>query len=141
MAFINDLLTDLNQEGGCDSEDFMVKTESFLTVLGTSKTHQHWCPLINHQTAELNQILKQLDVFETCDFRPTEAATEMKGTNDALVYFEPLVDENLKIPCSELNCKSSFSYKRSYKKHMTVYHSHLPLEKVRDPAGTCRLIR
>ena len=143
------MIKDLEKEGISNFQDFEDNTKSFMNILKYSNSHKHWSSVIEHQTLELSQVFDALNTSEfdeefneEFDIENSKKVSDAKFENvKNFVYFEPYIDDSLKIPCSSLRCRSTFWYKRSYKKHMASFHSGMPLQKVRDPVGTCRLIR
>ena len=134
----------INNSERFNPQPFYDSCESLKEVVNSSKSHGHWSSLFAHQESEILKVLTDLN--SSCANEESEAeestspVVTMKGMNK-FIYFEPLVDYNLRIKCSQGSCSSSFLYKRSYVSHMKRFHSNLPIEKVRDPVGTCRLIR
>ena len=151
MIILGDLLIESISElqntvndGTCNSESFVERSSAFLEIVDGSKSVKHWSSLITLQSTEISNVLRDLSTevkMENGNFEESKGPSVASEGFNKFVFFEPLIDDKLKIPCSKQGCKSTFLYLRSYKKHMQKYHQGVPLQKVRDPAGTCRLIR
>lgn len=55
--------------------------------------------------------------------------------------FSPLIQERSKLRCTVAGCSSRFAHRRSYQKHMRVFHQNHKIDLgLKDPPGTCLML-
>ena len=118
---------------------------------------KHFVGLVKLQVSELMSTFKMKENDVPTTFASAQASDEPKACtsntlrtpksstskiNLSLIKkFSPLVTDGNKIRCTVEWCKSRFTYKRSYNKHMASFHANVEIDKtVKDPPGKCELL-
>ena len=153
-ANINDLLE--------DPKDIAIRifkdtTSKFLEKLEANQEHQQFIGLIKLQIAEVISLLKMDDIEIaghsasgnsshestacTSNTLKTPKSSTLRIDLSKIKKFSPLIVDGNRIRCSVSWCKSRFSYKRTYNKHMVNFHPNVLVDHtVKDPPGTCELL-
>ena len=153
-ANLNDLIEELKDIG---IKIFMDTSSKFIEKLEASPNHQQYIGLVKLQIAEISSLLRIDDIRIDICTKPSNPAQEPRAcTSNTLKTpkssvsktdlskikkFSPLVIDGYKIRCSVSWCKSRFSHKRSYNKHMAQFHPNVEIDQsVKDPPGKCELL-